>query len=72
MCRFPAGRPLATAGSRVHVLFNVWRPVLNEAGERGGVKTGEGGGRTRNLTPRAKADDEGRFQESPNFPSRAV
>lgn len=54
------------------VLFNVLRPVLNEAGGHGGVKMGEEGGRVRNVTPRAKRDDEGHLQESLNFPSRAV
>lgn len=50
-------------------------PVLNEAAGCGGVKTGEVGGwegERRNVTPRAKRNDEGHLQESLNFPSRAA
>ncbi len=39
---------------------------------RGGVKVGGEGGSARNVTPRAKRDDEGHLQESLNFPLRGV
>lgn len=39
---------------------------------RGGVKTGGERGSARNVTPRAKRDDEGHLQESLNFPLRGV
>lgn len=53
-------------------LFNVLRSVLNEAGGHGGVKKGGERGSVRNVTPRAKRDDEGHLQESLNFPLRGI
>ena len=53
-------------------VFNSLRPVLNEARGYGGVKKGGEGDSERNVTPRAKRDDEGHLQESLNFLSRCV
>ena len=37
-----------------------------------GLKREGGGGSVRNVTPRAKRDDEGHLQESLNFPLRGI